>query len=384
MSWLQAAIRIRTPRADAAVGARPRRLMAGLVALAIAMIGLIASPLHAFAASSGTLSMAPGRSASQIVTSSDLGDVTASATFTVPAQRSTYLAVQMRSVSVGEGYRAKARIQSDGSVSVSFSRVESSRETSLGSLKVIGLTVSTGQRLDLEASVTGTDPVQLSVRAWVHGSTKPNWQLTYSDSSKKQHHRCRSSPALWSYLSWSAGSTATVAYANATAAATGTAPDPGWNHHACPSDADPGASHTHPHPADPQWRSAPRARNRSCSTGRAAPTWTSTVKATTTAPPKCGESTATTTPQRDGYLPPQLLVCRRHHRQQQGRRRGQGVPEHAPHRPRLVHERLFEGPADFIVPVPEGDVRANRPDQLHRMHLQRRLRRLDQRHRVQR
>ncbi|HET9648798.1 MAG TPA: hypothetical protein VFP34_11260 [Microlunatus sp.] len=192
-----------------------RRGITALTALLIAVVGLAAVPTAAYAATSGTLSIAPGGSASASVTSSNLGDTTGSAQFTVPSQRTAYLAVQFRSPSVGQGYRAKARVVADGSVSVSVSRVGSSAETVLVSADN-GLTVSSGQKLNLEGSVTGTDPVQIQVRAWVDGSTKPGWQQTYSDSSASRV--TGAGPVrLWGYLSGSAGSTANVAFANATA-----------------------------------------------------------------------------------------------------------------------------------------------------------------------
>ena len=86
---------------------------------------------------------------------------------------------------------------------MSFSRVDSNVETFLGATTATGLTVSTGQTLDLEGMVTGTDPVQLSVRAWVDGTSKPDWQQTYSDSSDS----AITDPGgvrLWGYLSQNA------------------------------------------------------------------------------------------------------------------------------------------------------------------------------------
>jgi hypothetical protein len=206
---------------DSAAERRPRHLgrtLAALTALATATVALLISPLPASAATSGSLSVAPGGSASAMVTDSSLGDATGSAQFTVPSQRTAYVAVQFRSPSTGTGYRTKARVLSDGTVSVSFSRVASGTETVLASA-ANGVTVSTGQKLNVEGLVTGTDPVQLSVRAWADGSAKPAWQQTYSDTSGS---RITDSGAvrLWSFLSSSAGSNADIAFANATAAST--------------------------------------------------------------------------------------------------------------------------------------------------------------------
>ena len=290
----------RAPRA-ARTASTPRRwrLAAGLVAMIVAVVGLLASPISAFAASSGTLWLSPGNSSSRTVTRTQLGDVAASATFAVPAQRNAYLAVQMRSDWVGDGYRAKARIQADGSVSVSFSRVDSNVETFLGTTTATGITVSTGQNLDIEGMVTGTDPVQLSVRAWVDGSDKPDWQQTYSDSSDASI----TDPGgvrLWGYLSQSADSSAAVTFANATATAAGssgsggtptssptsTAPTSSPTSTAptsSPTSTAPTSSPTSTAPTSSPTRQpplpsrrrpayAPRAVKRPCSTVRAAPT----------------------------------------------------------------------------------------------------------------
>ena len=90
-------------------------------------------------------------------------------------------------------------------------------ETSVAS-GTTGITASTGQKLTVEGSVTGTNPVAISVRAWIDGSTEPAWQQSYSDSSGS---RITSSGGVrvWGYLSGSATSTAQVPFTNATAAA---------------------------------------------------------------------------------------------------------------------------------------------------------------------
>jgi hypothetical protein len=194
------------------------RILAALTALATATVALLISPLPASAATSGSLSVAPGGSASATVTDSSIGDVTGSAQFTVPSQRTAYVAVQFRSPSTGTGYRTKARVLSDGTVSVSFSRVASGSETVLASASN-GVKVSTGQKLNVEGLVTGTNPVKLSVRAWADGTTKPGWQQTYSDSSGSRI-TAAGAVRLWSYLSSSAGSSAKIAFASATASST--------------------------------------------------------------------------------------------------------------------------------------------------------------------
>lgn len=178
----------------------------------------------ATAASTGTLSIKPGGSASATVTDSSLGDTTASAQFTVPAERNVYLAVQLRSSGSGSGYRAKARILSSGEVSVSISRAVGGAETSLTSGST-NQTVTTGTKLNVEGKISGSNPVQISVRAWADGSPKPSaWQQTYDDGSSSR--LSSAAPVrLWGYLSGSAGTTASVTFSGATAAGASTPAD---------------------------------------------------------------------------------------------------------------------------------------------------------------
>jgi len=185
-----------------------RRLAVGVTVLS-AGVAVLLAPSSAEAASTGTLALKPGNSASASIGGS-YSDATASSTFTVPSARSAWLALQFRSADTGTGYRTKARIAADGTVSVGFSRVAGGKETLLGS-KAIGVKVSAGQKLTVEGSVTGSNPVALSVRAWVSGTTKPGWQQTYNDSAAA---RINASGAVraWAYLSSTASSSASVAF----------------------------------------------------------------------------------------------------------------------------------------------------------------------------
>ena len=108
----------------------------------------------------------------------------------------------------------------DGTVWVGFSRVTGGKETLLGS-KATSVKVSAGQKLNVEGSVTGTNPVALSVRAWVSGATKPGWQQTYNDTSSA---RITATGAVraWGYLSSTASGSASVAFSGATAAGVST------------------------------------------------------------------------------------------------------------------------------------------------------------------
>ena len=122
-------------------------------------------------------------------------DATGSTTFTVPSARPRIFALQFRATDRRHGLPGSSSDPADGTVWVGFSRVTGGQETLLLS-KATSVKVSAGQKLTIEGSVTGTNPVALSVRAWVAGSTKPGWQQTYKDSSSATDHRRRPSPPL--------------------------------------------------------------------------------------------------------------------------------------------------------------------------------------------
>jgi hypothetical protein len=193
----------------------PRRLVVSLAILSAGTATLVA-PVAAEAAATGNLALSPGHSAVAAV-GGNYSDTTASTTVTVPSARPAYLGLQLRSNDAGTGYRTRARILPDGTVWVGFSRVVGGKETLLTS-KATSLKVSAGQKLVVDGMVKGTNPVALSVRAYVSGSAQPGWQQTYSDSSSA---RLASAGAVrvWGYLSSSAGSSASVAFSNASASA---------------------------------------------------------------------------------------------------------------------------------------------------------------------
>lgn len=195
-----------------------RRCGAALAGIGLVGSAVAAGPaLTAHASVGGSLSLSPGRSASAAVGGGDFGDVAGISTFVVPgsALRTTYLAVQFRSPNDATGYRAKIRILPDGHVWEGFSRVVGNRETLFPS-RDSGLVVSAGQRLNVEGSVTGTSPVNLSVRTWVDGSSKPGWQQTYTDTASARI----SAPGpvrVWAYASSAGSAAGGVSYSGASA-----------------------------------------------------------------------------------------------------------------------------------------------------------------------
>lgn len=197
-----------------------RRWLLPLVS-ALGLVMVLAPTTSARAATTGQLTLSPGGAASATIATS-LTNGTAAATFTVPAStaRPFYASVQFRSISVGEGYRTKAAVLANGTLTVSVSRVQSGKETLLRSVGVAG-SVASGQRIHVQGSIAGTTGVDLAVRAWVDGATQPGWQLNVSDSSSSKI--TSGGPVrIWSYLSPKASASAAVAFADASATATST------------------------------------------------------------------------------------------------------------------------------------------------------------------
>ncbi len=191
-----------TPRrALAAAASKLRRLrrLAIVVAATTAAAAQLSAAGTAHAATSGTLKLTPGRSDVATITDTALDDVNGVATFVVPAKRSAYLAVQLRSAKPGDGYRARVRILADGSVMTGFSRVADNNETILAS-EPTNVQVSTGDRLVVEGRIAGSNPVRMWVRTWVEGKTKPGWQESATDSSSDRISTAGGA-RVWGYLS---------------------------------------------------------------------------------------------------------------------------------------------------------------------------------------
>ncbi len=102
---------------------------------------------------------------------------------TVPSGRmGLYFATESRRQSNGDAYRAKAVVETGGSVRLSASRVRGGIETPLGSTNT-NLKLSTNSKWHVEARVAGTNPVQILERVWIDGAAKPDWQLSLVDST---------------------------------------------------------------------------------------------------------------------------------------------------------------------------------------------------------
>ncbi len=89
-----------------------------------------------------------------------------------------------RRVNATNDYRVQAKIQSNGSVSLSLRRVVAGTNTSLAAVTVPGLTYTADQQLRIRFQIQGTGPTTLRAKVWAVGQTEPAaWQLQTTDSS---------------------------------------------------------------------------------------------------------------------------------------------------------------------------------------------------------
>jgi hypothetical protein len=131
----------------------------------------------------------------------------------VPASLPFYGAIQLRSATVGAGYRTKVGIAANGAVSVSLSRVAGGAETGFGAPVKTGATAKAGDTIRLEGLVAGTNPVTTYVRAWKTGTATPSWQLAARDYTAARI-TTDGLTRLWGYLSPTASASTNVAFSN--------------------------------------------------------------------------------------------------------------------------------------------------------------------------
>jgi hypothetical protein len=82
----------------------------------------------------------------------------------------------------GDGYVTSAAVLDNGQVSLSLSRVSNRVSTTLAGVPVAA-TLTSNQLLNVQTRVVGSRRVHLVARVWVAGTPRPDWQITYADSS---------------------------------------------------------------------------------------------------------------------------------------------------------------------------------------------------------
>jgi hypothetical protein len=202
-------------RPDSWPARREQFIWRGFAAGLAALVGLgmyaavVASPAEAAA---GSFTLRPGGSASVGVAGRHLNSH-ASVVYTVrKSDASLFLSVGTRSSGDAEGYRAKVKVDSAGSLRGYAVRVRNGVQTTLASDDLRD-TVTAGSRVRVETTVTGRSPVKFSMRAWKVGSPKPRWQVKAVDASAA---RITSSGTIRAsaYLGSSASASVVLPYAN--------------------------------------------------------------------------------------------------------------------------------------------------------------------------
>ena len=94
-------------------------------------------------------------------------------------------AVVGRLVSSGNDYRATARFNPAGTITLTLSRVIAGTATNLGTaITIPGLTYGAGTSISVRVQVTGTAPTTVRARAWLTGATEPTtWAISATDST---------------------------------------------------------------------------------------------------------------------------------------------------------------------------------------------------------
>jgi PKD repeat protein len=126
-----------------------------------------------------------------------------------PTGGGVYLAGIARGTATGD-YRARLKVQADGTVLIGITKVVSGTETLITTQTTVpGLTVTTGTKLDLRVQATGASPTTVRARIWLHGTTEPSaWQQSVTDGTAGLQES--GSVGVYGYLSGSASVTPVV------------------------------------------------------------------------------------------------------------------------------------------------------------------------------
>jgi hypothetical protein len=145
------------------------------------------SSAYAVTGSNATITTPAGSSRGALLAGISAADVAATLSVSpgsIPQGGSVWSYLAFRRQSSGAEYRAKVRVDSDGSVAVGLSRVVNGSEQNLApELKIGGLTVAPGQWLQVRAEAFGTSPTSLRMRAWTGSNEPSTWQFTASDAT---------------------------------------------------------------------------------------------------------------------------------------------------------------------------------------------------------
>ena len=165
----------------------------------------------------------PGTSMTGVLGQVSSQDTAVGAGLIVPATVGVYFSVEARRQTDGSSYRARAITRANGAVVIDLLRMTGGISTLLTEVPT-PVVAATGQLLDVEIVAEGANPVQLKARTWISGTTAPDWQTTYSDSSSERIDGA-GAVGLYVYLSRSSA-TSSLAVETFSALNTGSAPPP--------------------------------------------------------------------------------------------------------------------------------------------------------------
>ncbi|GGF13786.1 hypothetical protein GCM10011399_04570 [Subtercola lobariae] len=159
----------------------------------------------------------PGGSATVTLASESVADVDLTANIQVPAAPvSLFHAFELRRQADGSTYRGRLQVGSTGSTSLAISRVNGAVETGLGRV-ALPFIATKATTISVEFRVTGgssgSGAITIGGRAWVAGSSMPDWQSIVTDSSSSRITKAGAA-GLWEYASSSNAAAVTSRYDN--------------------------------------------------------------------------------------------------------------------------------------------------------------------------
>ncbi|WP_375430333.1 right-handed parallel beta-helix repeat-containing protein [uncultured Friedmanniella sp.] len=119
-----------------------------------------------------------------VLKSTKVADVTTRATFVVPTGKQVYYASEARRQTNDTSYGSRARIDGNRKLHVEVVRYSGGTATILAQ-KLLS-TVSAGQVVSVELSVSGSSRVSVRGKAYVSGTLAPDWQANATDTSSSR------------------------------------------------------------------------------------------------------------------------------------------------------------------------------------------------------
>ncbi len=169
-------------------------------------------------AAGGQFALTGGKSAEASLADVQTQDAIASADFSYTlasgTTTNTYQEIQLRD-SAAAAYAARFKIT--GTVgTIAITKLTGTAATNLA-IQTLPAPVAAGSWTSVEIQVTGTNPVAITARAWPAGTTKPDWQLNYSDAAVDRV-TAAGPVSIWGYIG-GAGSPTTLKTRNLSAQA---------------------------------------------------------------------------------------------------------------------------------------------------------------------